>query len=206
MAEQVPTAAPEDASPPAVDDDVDDAPPHRGIEGRKGGCLIAFFGSMLLGGASIGLSWFILQARNTSVLAATSELADIMKHARTAKGADELRALGCDDAGVFELPALTTIAERLEEGRAKKEKRAPRKIDLGSDKSVVLCSMKRQASPTCEAVGKGYAEAAHPVAAFTVAITNLNGDVCAENYAPDGARLGLAKSPNLPPLVDPDRP
>lgn len=191
----------EEAATAPDDDDVDDAPPHRGIEGKKGGCLIVFFGSMVLGGASIGLSYLILQARNAPVLEATTELADIMKAAEAAPGTKELRDLGCDRAGVFELPALKTLAQRLEDVRAKKEKRGPKAIDLGSERSVVACTMQRQATPTCEDVAKKYVGATKPGGTFTVSIVNLNGEVCAEDYREDGTRMGPAKSPNLPPLT-----
>ena len=190
-------------TPDEAEEVVDDSPPHRGIRGSKGGCLIAFAGALLLGGGSIGLSYWLLQIRNTPVLEATKELADIMRAAEKAPGTAVLADLGCDSSGVFELPALRTIAQRLEDSRAAKERRAPKPIDLGSDRNVVVCSMKRQQTPTCEEIGRKFAASTKPSASFTVSIVNLNGEVCAEDYASDGARIGPTKSPNLPPLDQP---
>lgn len=192
-----------DDDPTPLEEDAIEAPPHRGVDGRKG-CLLALVGSVVLGGASIGLSYYLLQLRNAPVLEATKELADIMNAAQAAPGASALRDAGCDGAGVFELPALETIAQRLEDARAKKEKRPTRPIDLGSEHRVVACTMKRQGSPTCEELAKRYVADAKPKGTFTVDIVNLNGEVCAEEYLESGERVGPTKSPNLPPLVTPD--
>ncbi len=194
------------SEPESVEDELRYAPPHRGIRGSKGGCAIALVGAVVLGGGSIGLSYWLLQIRNRPVLEATQELSDIMKAAEKAPGTSVLADLGCDNSGVFELPALRTIAQRLEDSRAVKERRAPKPIDLGTEHSVVVCSMKRQQTPTCVEIGKKFAVAAKPSAVFTVSIVNLNGEVCAEDYAADGSRIGPARSPNLPPLDQPGMP
>ena len=176
-----------------------DAPMHPGVPGKLG-CVLALSGALVFGGGSIGLSYYLMRLRTAPVLDATNELAGIFSTAEQAPGASAARDLGCDQAAAFEVEPLRRVAQRLEEGRAAKEKRAAQTVELGDQPTVVKCWMKRAAGPNCEEVAKAFAGAIHRSAGFTVAIENPNGPLCAEGFAASGDSLGPVKNPNVPPL------
>jgi hypothetical protein len=170
------------------------------------GCIIAALVTSALGFGSVVAGKIFFEIKNASVLSGADELGAIVSAAEVAPGADALKPLGCDSAGVLSGAALHELGERLELEDARRKNRTPRPITVSLDESVVFCARKPSASdppPSCAAIATAYRHAILPEAPFVVTVRTGPREACAERFDPAGASLGPAPSPNLPVLVPP---
>lgn len=177
--------------------------PQRRVSGPRSCALILVIGGVL-GLGSIGLSKFLFDRRNASVLAAGQALGTQLDRAEAAPGAGAVRALGCDAAGALSPQALRELAQHLEDEEARKKRRPAQPVDLGTDETIVYCARKGQDAVPCADLARAYAAAeARPPGRFVVTSRTTYGEKCSERFDADGSSLGAAPSPNLPALVPP---
>jgi hypothetical protein len=182
------------SSPPPL------VPPAPRTSGKKG-CLIGFALFAALGGGSLLLSKVLFDRKNASIIEGARELDAVLARAGEAPGAGDVRALGCEAAGVLAPDALPALARKLEEERAAKEKRAPHEVDPGATEPVVFCAHPAAGEPTCPKVALAYLRSAKPDGPFVVTVRTGYNEKCAERFDADGKSLGAAPSPKLPLLV-----
>ncbi len=204
MSTQDATPPPATAEAPITDVEVRDAPlvrPPGTMDGRKG-CLLAMLLGVVFGLGSVGLGYLSFRYKSGAVLEASEELAGLVVEAEKAPGAEALRARGCDAAGMIGASDLLTIAQRLEDARAKKEKRAAKQIEIAPDERVVFCAVKGSRAPGCAELAAAYVESAKPEKGFVVSSRTPMVELCAESFDAQGKSLGAVESPKLPQLVD----
>jgi hypothetical protein len=201
----------EDATPPPAaaegaitEVEVRDAPlvpPPGTMEGRKG-CLLAILLGVVFGLGSVGLGYLSFRYKTGAVLEASEELAGVIAEAEKQPGAAALRTRGCDAAGVIGAVDLRTIGQKLEDARAKKEKRAAKQVDVGPDERVVYCAVKGSRAPSCAELAQLYVAEARPEKGFVVTSRTPMVELCAEGFDAKGASLGAVPTPKLPQLVE----
>lgn len=169
----------------------------------KKGCIIglALFG--VLGGGSLLLSKALFDRKNASIIAGAQELDAVLVHAGDAPGAAEVRALGCETAGMLAPDALPGLARKLEEERPSGDRRPPKEAPPASSEPIVFCAHPAANEPTCARVAEAYLVRAKPPGAFVVTVRTGYNEKCAERFDPSGKSLGAAPSPQLPLLVSP---
>lgn len=169
------------------------------------GCLLAVLITGLLGFGSVVAGKIFFEHRNASVLGGAQELGAIVAAAETAPGADAVKALGCESAGVLAPAALRELGERLELEDARRKNRAPEPVTVGVDEPVVFCARTEGSVPSCAEVAAAYRGAGSPSGPFVVTVRAGLRESCAERFDAAGASIGPAPSPNLPLLVPPPR-
>lgn len=167
------------------------------------GCLMGagLFGA--LGFGCILISWFLFDRTNRGVMHGAVELADILELASKAPGAEEVKALGCESAGVLSPEDLKMLGERLEADEARAKKRAPRPVTIGAEEPVIYCAHPAAGEPSCARVAEVYRPRARLSTPFVVTVRTGFNETCSERFDAEGALLGKAPSPNLPLLVSP---
>ncbi len=159
------------------------------------------FGS--LGIACIFVAKLIFDRTNAGVVDGAKQLATVLALAGQEEGAAEVKALGCETAGVLSPNVLRNLAEHLAAEEARKKGRAPNPVDVRATDPVVFCAHPAEGEPTCAKVAEIYAAAGRPTAPFVVTVRTGFLEKCVERFGADGKTLGEAVSPNLPLLVAP---
>lgn len=173
------------------------APPQkRGMHG----CLIAFFIALGVGVlAVIGFGIYLYKEFGTLV-GGIGEVAAVMLEAQSAPGTSELRGIGCDQAYAVDTVKLQKAIQKVEDEVAKKEGRAPKKVDIMKDGGkLVGCTVTGTKMPSCDEVASTYVSATSPGEPFMVNVSRKNsGASCAERYSADGKSLGKALPVDIP--------
>lgn len=167
------------------------------------GCLIAFAIFGALGALSIVAGKWQFDRRNAGVIEGARLLGDLMARAEAAPGASDVRALGCESAGVLDVGALRELEQRLEDEAARDANRTPKVIDAGTREPVVYCAHPATGEPSCAKAAGEYLRHTKPGGPFIVTVRTGFRETCAERFDPDGQSRGAAPSPKLPLLVSP---
>lgn len=152
------------------------------------GCLLAFLivGGLFVVGALVAgfvAYRFMNSDEGKKIVSAVSTNMEIIQQAATAPGTKELRALGCNNAMVFDESQMQTMASAFGDAG---------KVTFDGAKVMVNCAMNwGPAPPTCDAVATTYATAqGHEPQPFAVLVTQPGkGNICDGIYAPDGKRI-----------------
>jgi hypothetical protein len=171
------------------------------IDGRLG-CLITFGVGLLC----LGLAWWLFQRKSGGRIEEASQLATIIESAERAPGANAARQAGCLRAAIIETEPLQALAQRLEDARARKERRAAEAISIGTNQSVLICLAPPQDTPSCETVARAFAHEARTGSGFVVAIRSPNGPACSTEFTKDGELVRDVPDLKLPPVFDIARP
>lgn len=172
------------------------APPKKGMHG----CLLAFFIALGVGVvAVIGFGIYLYKEFGT-LMGGIGEVAAVMLEAQNAPGTAELRGIGCDQAYAVDTVKLQNAIQKVEDEVAKKEGRAPKKVDIMKQGGrLVGCTVTGTKTPTCEEVASTYVRAASPSEPFIVNVSRQHGGAsCAERYSADGKSLGRADQIDIP--------
>ncbi len=175
----------------------DEAPlPSRKVDGRLG-CALVF----AIGLASMAGAFYIMKRKEATQLDAATELARIVEASDSAEGADAVRSHGCARAAVLPMETLAAVAQRLEDARAPTEKREPKVVDLGTDRTVIVCSAPPKTAPSCRDVAVTFASAVKN-AALPFVVVVMNGDAvgCSEEYAGNPDKMSSTETLDLPPI------
>lgn len=164
------------------------------------GCLLAFFIALGVGVvAVIGFGIYLYKEFGT-LMGGIGEVAAVMLDAQNAPGTAELRGIGCDQAYAVDTVRLQKAIQKVEDEVAKKEGRAPKKIDIMKEGGkLVGCTVTGTKTPTCEEVAKTYVSATYPNEPFMVNVSRQQGGAtCSERYSADGKSLGKANPVDIP--------
>lgn len=156
-----------------------------------------------LGIACIFVAKLIFDRTNVGVVDGAKQLATMLALAAQEEGAVEVKALGCEMAGVMSPNVLRNLAEHLAAEEARKKGRAPSPVDVRATDPVVFCAHPAEGEPPCSRVAEVYVDAGRPTAPFVVTVRTGFLEKCVERFDAAGKSLGEAPSPNLPLLVSP---
>jgi hypothetical protein len=175
-----------------------EAPPATGRIDGKLGCAIVF----AIGLASMFGAFYIMRRKAATQLDAAAELAELVKAAEQAEGTGALRGLGCSRAAILPMESVGSVAQRLENARAEKEKREPKMVDVGTDRAAVVCAASgASAVPTCKDVAVAFAGAVKNAALpFVVVVEVGEKPSCTEEYGGDPEKMKPASTLDLPPI------
>jgi hypothetical protein len=185
-------------TPSAVDVEGDHValPEGKRFDGKLG-CAI----TLVAGIACVGAAWAIMRVRSAAQLDAGAELAELVRQAESADGAESLRDAGCDHAAVIPMDALRNIAQHLENNRAANEKREATPIDFGTSRIAVVCGTAKPGAIDCAKVSTTFAGAIKNVVLPFIAIVETEkGPLCTAEYSGDPDALSDKKTFAIPPL------
>jgi hypothetical protein len=153
------------------------------------GCLIALAvvgGIVLLVGA-VG-AFFVYRFANSpdgkKIVSAVASGASLVATAATAPGTNELRALGCKTAMVFDAADLEAIANTLGDG-------GTAQIAHGERLAVACATGRGATAPTCDQVAAAYIAAVGRATGPLTVRVGANGEspTCEEMYSATGDRI-----------------
>ncbi|MCP4003962.1 MAG: hypothetical protein GY725_07180 [bacterium] len=160
--------------------------------------LLSVFAALLMTCATAGYM-FVNSERGQELVKGAQELVELVTQAQNAPGAEELRALGCDQAMIMDVGRMMQILGTL--GGVDPP-------DLGEDVSddtlMVLCSMNSSSAgaPTCEQIASTYAAASNATQPFVIFAgenePESSEQACQGLYSPYGELLSeLEEDPAL---------
>jgi hypothetical protein len=133
--------------------------------------------AVALGGVIALISWLGRSPPDARGPEATDHGAEVAAAGLRAKGTDELRQLGCDQAIIMDMQRLLGDAG----------------LRVGEPRYVVTCDVADGPGPTCERAATAYFTAAGAASDGNVTIRVLKSGsptpVCSRLYAPSGAAL-----------------
>lgn len=175
-------------------------PPQAPKKGMSGCMLALLIGGacFLVSGIAIGI---FIWSQFGGMLGGLKDVAAVMLDAQSAKGADELREAGCDQAFVIDTKKLEDAVAKVEKEVARKEGRPVKRTELTKDGGhLVQCQVQNGTPPTCEELAKVFVKAAAPKDKFMLTVSPNSGGRggCTLIFRKDGAVVGQGIAPEIP--------
>ncbi len=175
-------------------------PPQAPKKGMSGCMLALLIGGacFLVSGIAIGI---FIWSQFGGMLGGLKDIAALMVEAQTAKGTEELREAGCDQAFVIDTKKLEDAVAKVEKEVARKEGRPVKRTELTKEYGqLVQCQVQNGTPPSCEELAKVFVKAAAPQHKFMLTVSPNSGGRggCTLIFRKDGAVVGQGIAPEIP--------
>jgi hypothetical protein len=161
------------------------------------GCWIALgiVGFLFLVGAGVVgfVVWRISQDPDVKkVVGAVKEGAKLINDAQNAPGTKELKKAGCEQAMVFDVDQLMSLADKFDAGTGERPKDMPGWL--------VVCNVKSGSDVSCDDLAEEYVDAAEPDDSFAVMVneTGKQQPGCSNRYDESGKKIGSFAGGSVP--------
>jgi hypothetical protein len=171
-------------------------PPKKGGSGCKtclmiGGCLTVL-GLIGVGGAAY---WVWQQPEVQKIAKVVGKGAEIIREATNAKGTEEVRDAGCDQAFALDIEKFAELGDLLDAGAPEMPEDAPKRI--------VVCQVSEASSaPDCDDIAKAYQKGASPDGKFALMVQASGRDKpeCSKLYDKSGKSISdyAGSAPPIP--------
>jgi hypothetical protein len=170
-------------------------PPVPSSKKGSNGCLMVLgvFAALALVACLVGGVFAWRTAQNPEVkkaMATAGKGLSLLTKSSSAAGAKEVKALGCQQAFVFDRAEMGSLISDF--------------VDAGTDLDdvggvLVVCQARSaREQPGCDLIATTYAKAASPTAEFTVSATAGSVSSCGGTYDASGARVSKVVAPAAP--------
>lgn len=164
-------------------------------EKPRRGWIFYLFVSLALGTLGLLIGAILLIHHFWGYLGPVGDMAGEALRGRSAPGAAEARALGCDEAMVIDAARFKQGMESIIGEHARRKGEAEPAPLPPMDQLFVICQVRFGTAPTCDAIAQTYAAAVPSERPFGVLVQYAGKEQCSTSYAGDGTPIGALADP-----------